>query len=287
MRNFAEEHDRSIDEIIKTLWDNRFDPSKPLPERPDYKFSIIGKDGKEYGMGTRGAIIQVSGKSKTRKSTLMAIFAAAAISPTRQCLNVRANFPYDTGIYYWMDTEQTEEEFYYFQRMVWRLSGREGTSPGRYAAIHLRPYSEDERYQIIDRIMTGSRGRVAAVFMDGIADFVMNSNEQEATRSLVTRVGQWTDFHGCPLFAAIHTNKDGKESTGTLGGFLDKKCSVHLRTEIATDDGPTRVTSKLNRGGGRIPPFEFLHGPEGIPVMMDSLGIVGDGEYDDDNLPQF
>ncbi len=256
--------------------ENRFDPTQPMPEEPEWKFFIHdGED--EYGMGLKGSIIELYGMSKTRKSTLMAMFAAAILSNEKRVENISTTID---GPVIWIDTEQGEDEFAYFQHMVFRLAKkRRNKQSNRYFAINLRPFSEEERLMILDLLILKFT-KLGALFIDGIADLSANSNEIQSTKQLVTQVTQWADKHGCPVFTAIHSNKDGKTSTGTLGGYLDKKASVVINTEINSDEGPTTVVCKMVRRGKRFPAFQFMHSPDtGLPEIIDTKNIFGDGTF--------
>ncbi len=266
-----------IEKARKAMAD-RFDPTAPLPPTPDWKFFVHDEYDNDtaYGMALRGSIIELYGMSKTRKSTLLAIFAAAILSKEKRAMNISTNI---TGPVIWIDTEQGEDEFAYFQRMVFQLANRSmAKQTNKYYAMNFRPHSEEDRVAMFDIMMHGMT-EVGCIFIDGIADFSPNSNEMEANKRLITQVTQWADMHQCPLFTAIHANKDGKTSTGTLGGYLDKKASSVIVTEVNSEDGPTTVVNKLTRRGLRFPSFQFMHNRHELPELVDPMGIIGDGDF--------
>lgn len=261
--------------ILQEVWESKYDFHSPIPDRPSYIFEIIDGDN-QYGVAVPGSIVEVSGLSKTRKSTLISLFAAAALSPDKIALNVKSSME---GSVVWIDTEQNDTEFKYFQKRLHRVAKLSDNS-SNYFAFNIRKYDELVRLDVVEYLLYKifkEKGPIGLLVIDGIADFTYNANEQEPTKKLVTQMCTWADNYNPAIFTAIHTNKDGKNSTGALGGFLDKKCSYHIRTE--QEDGfnsATIVTAGMARAGESFRPFRFTHGVDGLPRLDSGLGIYGD-----------
>jgi len=263
--------DVDVIKLVKEIHGNRFNFDDPLPERPDYLIWSEDDHGNTYGIALPGSLIQVSGQSKTRKSTFLATIAAACLNQDGQALGIRSSIK--SNILYF-DTEQSEYEFKRFQKMVCRLAGVKH-HPANYFGYALRKYDEETRLVAIDAFLTQMKPdflkSIGLIIIDGIADCLPSSNDQVESRRLVTRLTYWADALQVPIFVAIHTNKDGENSTGMLGGFLDKKCSYHVRTANVSDarDSPTRVSCRFSRLGESFPDFVFRHDPDtGLPGLM-------------------
>jgi hypothetical protein len=119
-------------------------------------------------------------------------------------------------------------------------------------------------------------GDVVFVVIDGIADLISSVNDMEGTKRLTTKLCKWADVYRTPIMTTIHTNKDGKDATGSLGGFLDKKSSYHIRTSKEDFNGPTKVEVKHSRGGEGFAPYEFEHSENGIPTVVFDMNFIGD-----------
>lgn len=266
----AATEERSVKELIKEIHSSRFNFDSPLPERPEYLIWYEDEEGETYGIALPGSIVQVSGQSKTRKSTFLASVAAATLNQDGAALNLRSSVK--KNILYF-DTEQSEYEFKRFQNMVCRLAGVKHHPP-QYFGYPLRKYDEETRLIAIDAFLTQMRPdfleSIGLIIIDGIADCLPSSNDLVESRRLVTRLTYWADELQVPIFVAIHTNKDGENSTGMLGGFLDKKCSYHIRTENIGEprDAPTRVSCRFSRLGESFPAFTFRHDEtSGLPIL--------------------
>lgn len=265
--------------LVKEIHSHRFNFDDPLPTKPEYLIWYEDEDGDTYGIALPGSIIQVSGQSKTRKSTFLATIAAACLHQDGTALGIRSSI--QRNILYF-DTEQSEYEFKRFQNMVCRLA-QVKHHPPQYFCYPLRKYDEETRLIAIDAFLTQMKpeflANIGLIIIDGIADCIASSNDLVDSRRLVTRLTYWADELQVPIFVAIHTNKDGENSTGMLGGFLDKKCSYHIRTENISEarDSPTRVSCRFSRLGESLPPFTFRHDETtGLPVLASLMDISTD-----------
>lgn len=283
-----EEKKLSPKALLKEVYDNRFDPTAKLPDRPDYKLFVRGlnKQKKEvlYGVALGGSVVLLSGLPKTRKSTEIATYVGATMNDKGVCLNKVSLF--SEGTILWFDTEQTPKEFSYFQRMIYRLAGWDTLNPNiRYEAFNLRRYTYEERLFIIDSYIQKYKETLKMVVIDGIADLIDSSNNQEGSTRLVGRLLFWADEFDIVIFTALHTNKDGKNATGHLGGYLDKKASYLIRTEKTGVEGPTTVKVHECRSGEAFKAFDFWHDDTGVPTLtnpIESMDLDASINTDDD-----
>lgn len=269
-----DEPEISRKDLLAEVLKARFDIRKPLPDKPDYKFFVKNiKSGKLSGVALEGSIVMVSGQSKTRKSSVMASFAAALLNKDGIYQNIETTLRKGTVL--WFDTEQNEIEFNYFQRMIYMMAGVDSINPNiRYLAFNIRKYTEEQRAIIVEEFVKAF-GDVVFVVVDGIADLISSVNDMEGTKRLTTKLCKWADVYKTPIMITIHTNKDGKDATGSLGGFLDKKSSYHIRTSKEEFNGPTKVEVKHARGGEGFVPYEFEHTQNGIPTVVYDMPFIG------------
>ncbi len=269
----------SLEDKVQKVLSNRYDHLAEVPPEPEYLISIGGK-----GIALPGSIIGIYGMSKSRKSSFMAMVAAACLSPTGKFEHITSKIK---GEIIWVDTEQSETEVKYFQDKIVSMSKAEDSDYiyDRYFALKLRPYEELERLEILDRIFSDEDlfENAGLIVLDGIADFVYNVNDMEASKKLVTKLTNWADKLQVPIIVALHTNKDGKDATGSLGGFLNKKCSYAIKSEIQYDGGPSLIKPYHTRNGKNFEPF-LIHNDKdtGRPVMY-----IDRGEFHTENNLKF
>jgi hypothetical protein len=266
LSKIEEEDDFNVDTLVTEVINTRYDHREPMPPKPEYLIQIGGK-----GIALPGSIIGVYGPPKSRKSSFMGMVAAACLSPEGEFGNITSTIK---GSILWFDTEQSSIEVKYFQDNVISMSKADDDDYiyERYHCMKLRPYDELERLAIIDRIITAPNiyNDVGVIILDGVGDLLYNVNEIEASKKLVTRLTYWADRLQVPLFVALHTNKDGKDATGSLGGFLNKKSSYTIKCEPEFDGGPTTVKPYHTRNGQNFRPFMISNDEEtGLPKFFD------------------
>lgn len=274
---FIEEQEEvNIDDLVREVLANRYDHTAPLPETPEYLIHVGGK-----GLVLPGAsVIGIYGQPKSRKSSLMAMIAAACISEEKKFENIESNID---GSVVWFDTEQSDTEVQYFQNNVIAMSGLTDDEEikDRYHVFKIRPYDEEQRLQIVDRMLTAPNiiDNIGLIVLDGLADLIYNVNEIEASKKLVTRLTYWADHLKVPLILALHTNKDGKDATGALGGFVNKKASYTIKCEPEYENGPSQVRPYFTRNGQNFTPFLISNDEDtGRPILHEEDITFDHGE---------
>ncbi len=277
--SFIEDADADFDvnKLVKEVLANRYDHKATVPPAPDYLISIGGK-----GIALPGSIIGVYGPPKSRKSSLMGMIAGACLSKGGTYGNIESKID---GDILWFDTEQSDTEVQYFQNNIIKMAGTKDDDYiySKYYAMKLRQYDEPQRLAIVDRIITAPDvfNNVGLIVLDGIADLIYNVNEIEASKKLVTRLTYWADKLQVPLIVALHTNKDGKDATGSLGGFLNKKSSYTIKCIPEFDGGPSTVRPYFTRNGQNFQPFMISNQGDddefpGMPIFYDPAEDVSD-----------
>lgn len=269
----TEQEAKELDDLVREVFKGRYDHKAPVPDKPEYLITVGGK-----GIALPASLIGVYGPPKSRKSSFMAMIAAACLSPDNKFGHIESNIK---GDILWFDTEQNETEVKYFQDNVVKMSGAKDDDYiyGRYFSMKLRPYDELKRLAIIDRMITAPDifDNVGLIVLDGVADLMYNVNEIETSKKLVTRLTFWADKLQVPLIVALHTNKDGKDATGSLGGFLNKKASYTIKCEPDYEGGPSTIKPYYTRNGQTFLPFVIdNHEETGMPQFYEGESKFGD-----------
>lgn len=277
---------REIDvvKLTKKVLSNRYDPMSEIPKEPEYLIKIFDETrGIDVGFGLEGSLIGVYGKPKTRKSSFIASIIAATHAKNKKFQIVTSNIQ---GKVLWIDTEQSETENQYFQnKMLLDMAKRKKDDDDlfeNHICLKLREFDEEERLLMLDYILGTDaifkQGELGVVVIDGIADLIYNVNEIEASKKLVTKVTTWCDRNKIPVFVALHTNKDGKDATGSLGGFINKKASYAIICEQEYEEGPTAVRTYMSRNGKRFGPVILSHDDKEVPTFLSMDSTLNAGE---------
>lgn len=262
--------DRDVDELVVEVMNNRFDHRKPLPPEPEWAVKIDGKGVVEKG----GSLISVLGLPKTRKSSVMGMIAAAGLSIEKQHGIIET--PHINGKILWMDTEMgLYREVPRFHNHVIDMAERRGKQHDdylleNYHVTNFRPYSHEQRLAMIDRmIVSGVYEDVGAMFLDGVADLMSNTNEAGESKAVLDRLLMWADKLACPLFVALHLNQSASslkgKGAGFAGNYLANKGSYTIIAETEYDGSPSTIKAGKTRNGKRFKPFKITNIAEGEP----------------------
>lgn len=259
--------DKSIEELVKEVISTKFNHLTPLPPEPEYAITIDGKGIVEKG----GSLIGIYGLPKTRKSSLVAMVIAAALSEDKTFGKIDAHGV--DGNILWFDTEMgLNRELPRFHNHIIDMADRRGEAHdeyllSRYHVFNLRKYNHIERLSIIDYIVTDKElsSNVGMMVLDGVADIVGNSNELGEAKEIVDRLLMWADTLNCPLFVALHLTHSTKKPTGYLGNYLMNKSSYNIVSEVEFDGAPSIIKPMMTRNGNRFEPFLITNVESGKP----------------------
>ena len=259
----------NVNVLLKKIKETQYDFTKPVPEKPEFNIFIDNK-----GISLPGSLISVYGLPKSRKSIFLAMIVSSMLSKEQKFGEGFINSTINNGQIIWFDTEQSEIELKYFQDNVIKMAGLTKKDASyikkRYKVFNLRPFDEIDRLVMIDEIlMSGEYKNIKSVIIDGIADLMYNVNDLEMSKKLVTRLLYWADTLQIPIFTALHTNKDGVDATGSLGGFLNKKASYTVKVSKNFGEGPSRIEPYYIRTGEFFKPFTISNDEDGLPVLYD------------------
>ena len=239
--------------------------------RPPVCFKIRDFEGGsiyEKRLLTLGNFSAITGKSKSKKSFLTSIFAAAAIKNGEINKKIVADLPPNKRDVLIFDTEQARYDAYVCVERAARLSGMPD-SP-HLKAYDLREFSYRDRCDIIGYALKKHKDSVGYVIIDGIADLVSAINDEDEATRISTLLMQWTAKYNCHITTVIHQNKDNNWATGWVGSMITKKSECVMSvTKDPEDKFKSVVVCDFIRGISDFNDFE-------IEIQGDSLPRVGD-----------
>ena len=225
--------------IRATLAANEFDDTVEPPQlRPVFSLSV---DGQSIVLSTPGNITALIAQAKAGKTAFMgAMLASPMVEPTADtdCLSVVATPNFDGGALLYFDTEQSRDDFWH----VTKRSLRRAAATSRPSWLHsycLTGMSVADAKACVFQAVSDAyvrHGRIFAIFIDGVADLVLDVNSAEECNGFVSELHALAIRYDCPIITVLHLNpQSGKggfeKARGHLGSQLERKAETNLRIE--------------------------------------------------------
>lgn len=241
-------------------------------EHPEILISI-GQDQKGYSIPvfTAGEISCTVAPSKTKKSFLKSLFTSAYIGGqyNHYTTHIKGHRTDDCFILD-IDTEQGE---FYAQRTFRRVERLTGFEYKNYIPVATRRLSAYERVKLTDYILRESQyaGKIKLVLIDGIADYVEDSNNLVMSNEIAHYLLKWTDELNIHIHTVIHKTFGSDKATGHLGSAVTKKVETIININALKDNqgnitnfNTVKVTCGMARGK-MFDPFHLSVNSDGLP----------------------
>lgn len=236
------------EEKLRRLWTaRRFDPaSKPAELR--VRFSLAG-----VPISTPGNLTAITAQAKVGKSALLQGFVAATFTaPERDCLSVIGQNTAGHAVIY-VDTEQSKDDFW---RAIDRTKDRAGAVmypawliPHCVSDLPVAEIRDGLAVKMADA--QPEFGGIHSVFIDGVADMVLDVNDAEECNALVADLFRLATRYDCSVVVVIHKNPGSDKTRGHLGSQIERKAETNLTLD--KEDDQTVVWSIKQR---RAPIFK-------------------------------
>jgi hypothetical protein len=199
-------------------------------------------------IGSRGNIIAINGKAKSRKSVIAsAIMSSCFTQDEAGFLGFTARFTEDPKVLNF-DTEQGLGHWIEGSRRVVVDAGLDEKPKGFYSH-HTRDCEVDKRIALLEFALDLYKPDICVV--DGVTDLVFDLNNQEEATKIGGRLMTWSVKYNCLIVAIIHITKGTGYMTGAVGTYLEKKCQTALKCEKdEKDDAVSWVTCQYARDKG-------------------------------------
>jgi hypothetical protein len=227
-------------------------------------------------IGSRGNIIAINGKAKSRKSVIAsAIMSSAFTSNEAGFLGFTTTLSKDPKVLNF-DTEQGLGHWIEGSRRVIVDAGLEERPEGFYSH-HTRDCEVDKRIALLEFALDLYHPDICVV--DGVTDLVFDLNSQEEATRIGGRLMTWSVKYNCLIVAIIHITKGTGYMTGAVGTYLEKKCQTALKCEKdEKDDAVSWITCQYARDKG-FPMFGIRYDdPAGHYVRLDQTEVHQTGK---------
>ena len=205
----------------------------------------------------------VTGKPKTRKSFLMGLMAASAMTHNHKL----ASNGQRKALYF--DTEQSEYHAAQSLRRIISVAGKEYLDDISYYA--LRGCTAESRISIIDYIIKKTDD-ISLILIDGARDLVTSINDENQATQILDIFSGWTRAKNVHLVTVLHENPSSEKLRGHLGTELTNKAENVLAVELDKNSpGDTSLVYARYTRNTPIPDFSFRISEFGIPSILDSV----------------
>jgi hypothetical protein len=217
---------------LSLLESRRFNRAEP-PTKPEPLFSIG-----EASIATAGNLIVLQAQSKAGKSAFLGAMLAAAMHPEAaedMTLGIRSSGACGKAIIHF-DTEQSRHDHHVLVERSLTRSGLD-IEPHFLRSYCVTDLGIGERLAAM-RAELGRAGRVFALLLDGVADFVHDPNDPAEAFALVAELHRLAIQHDCAIICVLHENPGALtgKTRGHLGSQLERKAETNLRMEKGGDE---------------------------------------------------
>lgn len=226
---------------LDMLDSRRFNHSAPIAEPPAL-----------YSIGTAkictpGNLTNISAQAKSGKSAALGAMLAAGMNPEATedaCLGFRAHNPEGLAIVHF-DTEQSRYDHHLLIVRALRRAGLD-EPPQFLRSYCVTDLAMKQRREALWREMERA-GRLFAVLLDGVADFIADPNDPEGAFAFVAELHARAIQHECAIISVLHENpgSESGKTRGHLGSQLERKAETCLR--LAKSDEVTTLWAEKAR----------------------------------------
>lgn len=233
------------EERIRRLLHARRFVATNRPEKMRVTFTLL-----DVPIATPGNLAAITAQAKVGKSALIQAFIAATMteSPDVDCLGVKG-YNGDGRAVIYLDTEQSKDDFWW---AVDRTGKRAAVPVTDLPPWLLSHYISDLNCEIQRKSLkllmadaTAKFGGIHSVFIDGVADMVLDVNDAEACNAYVAELFELASRFDCSIICVIHKNPGSDKTRGHLGSQLERKAETNLTLE--KEDDSTLVFSMKQR----------------------------------------
>jgi len=217
-------------DIDKILVDYTVDIKKPFKYPPQLLSIIEGE--KKFHIMHRGSFSAIKGQSKGRKTTLMSMASAAFCNQNNPVLmTFQANI-YQDELCIYFDTEQADYECHRFVNIIHKLAG----NLDNFIMLRLRPFSPEERFEIIQKVIEKYKDRIVIVIIDGVLDLVSEMNSERESTEITTWLLKVTELLNIHITVIIHENWGTEKASGHIGSSILRRAETVISVNLHKKD---------------------------------------------------
>lgn len=240
----------------------KYDPYETDEDRE----SFLSRQEKDLiNFASSGNFSLLIGPPKSRKSTLMILFAASVLTNVEKKSFIQS--PTNCEEILWIDTEQSRSDFNKATKKIFHLSGK---GRDKVHCYNLRSIPSKKRFEYVDKLIQHHYyNNVRFVFIDGIADLLTKGyNDENEAKNISDYLIETTEKYNIHIMTAMHVNKKAEDvAKGHLGAFLIQKAETVLVVQNKKNSPFSEVTPKYLRDK-EISSFYISYNDKGYPCFL-------------------
>jgi len=219
--------------VIDDDYDDTLVDLNNIPEDAPKVFSLGGTL-----IAREGTLLVVEGQSKSGKSSILMALGASYVNPATKQDVLSFKCHKTEGVIEHIDTEQSYTHQY---KLIKQLKFRSEVDAINEKMRFHNGLRKDGPALMKILTKAARKPEVFAVVVDGIADFILDTNDLKESEALVKKLMKLAEVHKLVLVLVIHQNPGiGGKGRGHLGSVLDRKAATILQVK---KDGETHTIS--------------------------------------------
>lgn len=212
----------------------------------------------QKNIGSLQNFIIITGMQKNGKTRYAASMAAAAITG-HEIFGINVNLPKNRNRVCYIDTEQSDWDFYRLMDGIKRMCGIQQLPP----SFDCYNFREDNTVDIIEMTETylKENSDCAIIFLDGLLDYVKSFNDEAECNDLIRRIMKWGKVYNVLLVGIMHRGKTNSSTIGHLGAIADRKTQSILSVTKNKERIPATymLESEFLRSAEDFEPIEIFY----------------------------
>lgn len=206
---------------------------------------------------SEGNISSIVGMPKSRKTSFAILLASAYIRGNIESIN-RPSLNAEHLL--WIDTEQSHSDCKRVYSIIAKGADIDPDAPiPNFTMLSLRDQPASERWDITTKAIESLKPKL--IFIDGIADFVNEQNDEPTAARLQDYLLQVTSQHSCHICAIIHANDGETKPRGHTGSNLVRKCETIIYIKRFNEFSYAKFLTR----GKDVSDIKFIIEPQGTP----------------------
>lgn len=239
------------------------DQTKEYPD-PEPLLYLV-QNGQRFPHRTKKSFSLQQGKQKSKKTTELAIEAAAYIRTTAYLDSIYFECA-DPGVILFFDCEQGQSYAARTMKLILKLANMESSENLIYC--DLREMTPKERLGVIEAAIEDTK-QIKWVIIDGIVDIMddfMSAEEGHLVITDLLRLCSKFDIH---VTGVLHQNKGvSKDARAHVGSIAGQKCEIEVMVERDPDDSTMSIVSAKESRGLPFEDFAIKWEKGGLPYIV-------------------
>jgi hypothetical protein len=248
----------------------KIDVKEAIPQ-PQIAWGLLNANTNDFEIiGTLSNFSLIIGKAKAKKSFLVSMAVATALTKDILHGQLKSGLPREQNEVVYFDTEQGK---YHVQKAVKRICKQINIEePTNLHAFHLRSLNPAERLEFIESEIY-SNDKIGFVVIDGIKDLIKSINDEAEATMITSKLLKWTEERNIHIVNVLHQNKGDNNARGHLGTELINKAETVISVTVIENDKEVSIVEPLQCRNREPDSFAFSIDENGIPFILNGYEL--------------